>query len=94
MQAHAPAVTVWVQGTLLKLTHDRPTVEAHGSTVRELIEDLDGRFPGFRDAIVQEDLVLRPGISVAVDGHVVKRGLLHPVAPGSEVYIIPAIGGG
>ena len=94
MQADTPAVKVWVQGTLLKHTGGRATLNAHGATVRELVEDLDRRFPGFHDAIVQDGFMLRPGISVAVDGNVVKCGLLQAVAPGSEVYFIPAIGGG
>jgi sulfur-carrier protein len=94
VQADAPAVKVWVQGTLLKHTGGRATLDACGTTVRELVEDLDRRYPGFRDAIVQDGYMLRPGISVAVDGNVVKRGLLQTVEPGSEVYFIPAIGGG
>lgn len=86
--------TVWVPGPLKELTGGRETVSASGATVKEVVDDLDRSYPGFKAAIIQEGLLLRPGIAVAVDGNVVKKGLLHPVNADSEVFFVPAIGGG
>ena len=85
---------VWVPGILQELTGGRETVPAAGGTVREVVDNLDKVYPGFRDAIVQEGVFVKPGISVVVDGHIVKKGLLHPVNEHSEVFFVPAIGGG
>jgi molybdopterin synthase sulfur carrier subunit len=86
--------TVWVPGQLQQLTGGKDAVEAAGATVKELVADLDRRYPGFRDALVQDGVLVRPGISVVVDGQIVKKGLLQPVNPDSEVFFVPAIGGG
>ena len=86
--------TVWIPSPLQPLTSGATTVHADGVNVRELVEDLDRSYPGFKAAIVAEGVLVRPGISVVVDGNVVKKGLLHPVDKDSEVFFIPAIGGG
>lgn len=86
--------TVWVPGILQELTGGKETVPAEGGTVREVVENLDRTYPGFKDAIVKEGVFVKPGISVVVDGHIVKKGLLHPVGKDSEVFFVPAIGGG
>lgn len=86
--------TVWIPSPLQSLTGGETTVRANGGNVRELVEDLDRNYPGFKAAIVAEGVLVRPGISVVVDGNVVKKGLLHPVSTESEVFFIPAIGGG
>lgn len=86
--------TVWIPSPLQPLTGGETTVHANGGTVKELVEDLDRNYPGFKAAIVDQGTLVRPGISVVVDGSIVKKGLLHPVAAESEVFFIPAIGGG
>jgi molybdopterin synthase sulfur carrier subunit len=86
--------TVWIPAPLQPLTGGERTVHARGASVKALVEELDRSFPGFKDAIVLDGVFVRPGISIVVDGHVVKRGLLHPVNAHSEVHFIPAIGGG
>ncbi|OGT80070.1 MAG: hypothetical protein A3H91_16845 [Gammaproteobacteria bacterium RIFCSPLOWO2_02_FULL_61_13] len=85
---------VWIPSPLQSLTNGEITVRADGGNVKELVEDLDRNYPGFKSAIVAEGVLVRPGISVVVDGRVVKKGLLHPVGVESEVFFIPAIGGG
>ena len=86
--------TVWIPGQLQQLTGGRDSVEVTGSTVKELVARMEEQFPGFQDALVQDGVLVRPGISVVVDGQIVKKGLLHAVRPDSEVFFVPAIGGG
>jgi molybdopterin converting factor small subunit len=75
------------------MTGNQETVAVSGMTVRQVIDDLDRRFPGIKDRLCDGD-ELRPGIAVAVDTQVATMGLLQPVAENSEVHFLPAISGG
>ena len=85
-EVHIPAM-------LRELTGGLATVEATGSTVREVIDDLERRWPGIRDRLT-EDGRLRSNLSVAVDGEVSPLGLRESVEPSSEVHFVAAIKGG
>lgn len=76
-----------------ELTSGMETVEAAGSNVRRIIDDLDQRFPGLKDRLCAGDS-LKPGLAVAVNGAVSSLGLLQKVPDGSEVHFLPAVGGG
>lgn len=69
------------------------TVEIAGRTVRELVDELDRRFPGFA-ANLLEDGKLRSSLAVAVDGEVSPLGLSERVPPDAEVHFVPALAGG
>jgi len=75
------------------LTGGKSQVEVEGSTVRELVDALEARYPGVAERIVEEGRI-RPGLSVAVDGIVGNKGLREPVGPNSEVHFVPAMTGG
>ena len=85
-EVHIPAI-------LRELTGDRSTVEAAGATVREVIEDLERRWPGIRDRLTDGDR-LRSNLVVAIDGEVSPLGLREAVEPSSEVHFVAAIKGG
>jgi sulfur-carrier protein len=70
-------------------------VEARGDTVRELLDDLMGRFPGLRQQLVEDD-DLAPFVNVYVEGEDVRTldGLETPVREGSTVILLPAMAGG
>jgi len=68
--------------------------EASGATVAELLDDLDGRFPGLRARLVDSAGDLKGNLAVAVDGEVSPLGLLERVDPEAEVHFVPAISGG
>jgi len=84
---------VFIPPLLRPLTDDAKEVEIDGANVRQLIEGLELRFPGIRERLCQGG-DLRPGLTVAVDGHVSSVGLLGKVREESEVHFLPAIGGG
>jgi len=75
------------------LTGSRETVTVAGATVRQLLESLDGLYPGLKARLCDEN-GLRPGIAVAVDTQVARLGLLQPVGENSEIHFLPAIAGG
>ena len=85
--------TVVVPALLRKLTDGRDRVIAAGRNVGQLIDDLERQFPGFRDNLLQ-DGELKPSIAVSIDGEMGTGGLLDRVKDGSEVFFLPAIGGG
>ncbi|MEE9278120.1 MAG: DUF3237 family protein [Dehalococcoidia bacterium] len=85
--------TVLIPALLRGLTGDVDRVEVEGDTLRKVINNLDERFPGTKARIVEDGLI-RPEISVAVNGNIVAMGLLEPVPADAEVAIVPAISGG
>jgi sulfur-carrier protein len=70
-------------------------VPAEGGSVREVLDDLLGRFPALRHQLV-EDGDLAPFVNVYVEGEDVRtlNGLDTPVENGSTVILLPAMAGG
>jgi molybdopterin converting factor small subunit len=86
---------VRIPPTLREVTGGERELPAEGDTVRELLEDLMGRFPGLRTQLV-EDGDLAPFVNVYVEGEDVRTldGLETDVRPGSTVILLPAMAGG
>jgi len=70
-------------------------VEAAGSTLREVIDDLVGRFPGLGRQVL-EDGEVAPFVNVYVNSEDARtlQGLDTPVVAGSTVILLPAMAGG
>lgn len=75
-------------------------VPAQGENVRELLDDLFGRFPSLRPQLVEvtelgEDEIA-PFVNVYVEGEDVRTldGLDTPVAESATVILLPAMAGG
>ena len=70
-------------------------VPAEGGTVRELLDDLMGRFPSLRPQLVEDDEIA-PFVNVYVEGEDVRTldGLDTSVRHGSNVILLPAMAGG
>lgn len=83
----------WIPSLLRDLTGGEATVGVEGETVREVIDALEGRFPGIKGRLCDGDR-LRPTISVVVDGQVSRLRLRQPVEETSEVHFVQAISGG
>lgn len=85
--------TVFIPALLRKLTGGRDRTPATGKTLREIIDDLERQFPGFRDRVV-ENGDLAGSVAVSIDGEVITGGLSESVSADSEVHFVPAIAGG
>ena len=85
--------TVFVPSLMRKLTDDKGTLEVPGTTVREVINNLEAEYPGTKDRLVDK-FKIKSSISVAVDGEISPLGILAKVSEHSEVHFLPAIGGG
>ncbi|MBI3269472.1 MAG: MoaD/ThiS family protein [Planctomycetes bacterium] len=84
---------VLVPGPLHSYTGRKSEVEADGATLGEVLAHLDGRFPGLRFRLVDEQDRIRPHIVVYVAGEPA-RSLRHPVRAQDEVMIVAALSGG
>lgn len=85
--------TVVIPALLRKLTDGKDRVAAQGRNIGQIIEDLERQFPGLREHLV-ENGDIKPSIAVSVDGEMGTGGLLDPVRESSEIFFIPALGGG
>ena len=85
--------TVVVPALLRKLTDGKDRVTAHGRNVGQIVEDLERQFPGFRAELL-ENGEIKPSIAVSIDGEMGTGGVLDRVSDSSEVFFLPAIGGG
>ncbi|MGO9264816.1 MAG: MoaD/ThiS family protein [Candidatus Binataceae bacterium] len=84
---------VVVPALLRPLTGGEERVTVTGRNVGQVIDDLERQFPGFREHLLQQG-ELKPSIAVSIDGEMGTGGLLDRVKDSSEVFFIPAIGGG
>ena len=86
---------VRIPPTLREVTGGERELPAEGDTVRELLEDLMGRFPALRAQLV-EDGDIAPFVNVYVEGEDVRSldGLETDVRPGATVILLPAMAGG
>jgi molybdopterin converting factor small subunit len=89
----SPPVAVTLPRALLNLFPGAERrVEVPASTVREMIDALEARWPGMRDRLCDSRPAIRRHINVFVDGE--RATLRTPLAPGAEVFVITTITGG
>jgi sulfur-carrier protein len=90
------SIEVRIPTVLRKHTDDQKKVEGDGATLRELIDDLEERHAGLKDALVGDDGNLHRFINVYVDDEDVRflGGIETPLEDGSTVSILPAVAGG
>ena len=88
--------TVFVSIPLRRYTGGESSMEVPGATLRALVRNLDERYPGIAEALVNPEDAdrLMPGLAGIVDGEPTNMGLLTPLDEHSEVHFIPAISGG
>ena len=85
--------TVYIPSLMQNLTNGDQQVEIEGTNIRQIVDNLDQRYPGMKERLVDSGRI-KPNISVAVDGEVTTLGMLEKVKENSEVHFLPAIGGG
>lgn len=89
-------ITVRIPTPLQKLTKNQPEINANGSSVRELIEDMEKSFPGIKERICDEIGKVRRFINIYVNDEDVRflQREETSLKNGDKVSIIPAIAGG
>ena len=90
------SVKVRVPTTLRPMAGGASEVEVEGSTVGEVLTNLDAAHPGFRDRLLDEGGQLRRFVNVFVADDDVRYldGLDTKVPAGETLSIVPAVAGG
>jgi molybdopterin synthase sulfur carrier subunit len=90
------SVRVKLPTILRKHSGGQALVDAQGSTLRELLADLEERYPGITKNIVSQDGGLHRFINVYVNDEDVRYlgSLETAVKEGDTVSILPAVAGG
>jgi MoaD family protein len=88
------AVEVKVTSVLQKVTGAK-VVQGEGGTVGELLSDLNARYPGFRDQIMQNGALHR-FVNIYLNDEDIRylKQLDTPLKDGDSISILPALAGG
>jgi MoaD family protein len=90
------AVQVLIPTPLQKFTADEASVELDATSVDALIEALDGRYPGLKSRLCDENGKLRRFLNVYVNSEDIRflDNQATVLNDGDEVSIVPAVAGG
>jgi molybdopterin synthase sulfur carrier subunit len=90
------SVRVRIPTPLRKHTGNQAEVVADGTTIKEVLDHLERQFPGFRQALYDEDGTIKRFINVYLNDEDIRYlgGEAAAVRPGHVVSIVPAIAGG
>ncbi|HUW88767.1 MAG TPA: MoaD/ThiS family protein [Candidatus Paceibacterota bacterium] len=89
------SIEVRIPTILRPFTKDQKKVEAAGSTLSGVINDLDVQYPGIAERLL-ENGALRRFINIYVNDEDVRYmgGLEAPTKAGDSITILPAVAGG
>jgi len=90
------SLKVVIPTPLRKFTRGAELVEVEATTLQEVLDKLDSKYPGFRASVCDETGALKRFINVYINGEDVRflENLSTRVKDGAEVAIVPAISGG
>ena len=84
---------VLIPTPLRSYTANAAAVSAHGTTLDQLLSDLDRQYPGLRFRIIDEQGSIRPHIRFFVN-RFATRDLASALSENDEVMIVGALSGG
>ena len=81
---------------LRKFTGGSEEVSASGSTVSQIVADMESHYPGIKERLCEADGRVRRFVNIYVNGDDIRflSNLDTAVKDGDEVSIVPAIAGG
>jgi len=82
-----PKVVLSSGSSLQTLTGGQTELEVEATTFRRLVLELERRFPGLGKQVEE-------GMAIAIDGEIYQDAYGAELRPGSEIVLIPKIGGG
>jgi len=90
------AVTVRVPTPLRRLTDGQGEIEVEARSIREAIEKLEERFPGFKERLIDENGELRKFVNLYLNDEDIRflKGIDTDLKDGDVISIVPAIAGG
>ncbi len=90
------SVMVRIPTPLRRMTNGKDKVEVESANLGDLVEKLNGEYPGFKDRLVDEEGELRYFVNIYLNGEDVRfmDGLNTSTSSGDEISIVPAVAGG
>ena len=90
------SVKVRIPTPLQKLTNGQAEVDSQGTSVTELLEQLNRQYPGLKERLCDEQGKLRRFVNIFVNEEDIRFLQMDqtPLKDGDEISIIPAIAGG
>jgi len=89
-------IQVLIPTPLQKSTNNEASVELEAGSINELIEALNGRYPGIQERLCDESGTLRRFLNIYVNGEDIrfKDNQTTSLKDGDEVSIVLAVAGG
>ena len=90
------AVLVRIPTPLQKFTKNQSEVQAEGTTVQEVLDNLEESFPGLRERLCDSQGAIRKFINLYLNDEDIRfmKAEKTSLKDGDELAIIPAIAGG
>ena len=90
------AKKVRIPTPLRKLTNNEEIVEVNAATIHDVIAELQARYPGFKERLLDETGAVRRFVNVYVNEEDIRflQNQQTQLKDGDEISIIPAIAGG
>lgn len=85
-----------IPGPLRRLSNGESTVAVEASDVRSAIDALDGKYPGFRARLLDEQGEPRQFVNIYLNDEDIRMGggLSSALSDSDEIAIVPAVAGG
>jgi molybdopterin synthase sulfur carrier subunit len=85
-----------IPGPLRRLSEGQMTVTVEATDLGSAIEELEKRYPGFKDRLLDQQGQLRQFVNVYLNDEDVRlgAGLAAKVSEKDEISIVPAVAGG
>ena len=89
------AIEVRVTANMQKHLDNQKSVPAAGSTVRDVLDDVDRRYPGFKDLVMTDGQLLR-FVNIYLNDEDVRylQQLDTQMSEGDVLSVLPALAGG
>lgn len=84
---------VFIPFQLRKLAGGNSEIDITAITLGELIDELDKKFPGMKEKLVEGEKI-KPGLAAVVGYVATRQGLRQKLEPDVEVHFVPAVSGG
>ena len=90
------SVMVRIPNPLRKLTNEQDKISVEGSTLQEIIDALESKYPGIKIRLCEDTGELRNFVNVYINGEDSRflEGLSTTIKAGDEISIVPAVAGG
>lgn len=84
---------IHIPSLMQDLTGGAETATVAGATLRQIVENLEAKFPGLKARLCDGDRI-RTNISVWVNDEISREGMARAVGENDEIHFLPAISGG